>query len=109
MRPVPIGAMRHRIILQQPVRVADGGGGATESWDTVAELWAAVQAIDGEERLAADALAGELTHVVWLRYRGGLVPSMRFLYDGRSLEIRAVVQIDGRRRRLKCLCLERNL
>jgi hypothetical protein len=59
--------MRHRVILQQIVRTSDGGGGASESWSTVAELWAAVRPIGGDERVAADALAGQLTHEVWVR------------------------------------------
>lgn len=109
MRRVPIGSLRYRVELQQPVRIGDGGGGAVESWETVAELWAAVLPIDGEERLAADAVSGRITHEVRIRHRGGVTPSMRFHLEGRVLEIRAVMAADGRRRRLRCLCLERDL
>lgn len=109
MRPTFAGALRHRVLLQQPVRVADGGGGASESFETVAELWAAVLPIGGEERLSADALSGRLTHEVWLRYRAGVTPAMRFLHAGRTLEIRAVLEAGNLRHRLRCLCLERDL
>jgi SPP1 family predicted phage head-tail adaptor len=68
-----------------------------------------VQPISGEERVEADVLTGRLTHAVWLRYRNGVTPAMRFLFGDRILEIRAVIEVDGRRRRLKCLCLERDL
>ncbi len=109
MRRVRIGGLRYRVELQQPVRTSDGGGGAAETWDTVAELWAAVIPVRGEERISAEAVSGEVTHEVWIRNRAGVAPSMRFGFDGRILDIRAVICVDGRTRHLKCLCLERNL
>lgn len=104
-----IGDMRLRVVLQQVVRTADGGGGAAETWMTVAELWAAVRPISGDERIAADALAGQLTHEVWVRHRAGVTPAMRFLFGSRILDIRAVIDAEGRGYRLKCLCRERDL
>lgn len=104
-----IGDMRHRVVLQQVVRTSDGGGGAAETWSTVAELWAAVRPISGDERVAADALSGQLTHEVWVRHRTGVTPSMRFLFGSRILDIRAVIDAEGRGYRLKCLCQERDL
>lgn len=109
MSAIPIGTLRHRVVLQHVVRTDDGGGGAAETWSTVAELWAAVRPISGDERVAADALAGQLTHEVWVRHRPGVTPSMRFLIGSRVLDIRAVVDVEGRSRRLKCLCRERDL
>ncbi|MGE5510152.1 MAG: phage head closure protein [Bacteroidota bacterium] len=108
MRRVRIGGLRYRVELQQPVRTSDGGGGAAEIWDTVAELWAAVIPVRGEERISAEAVSGEVTHEVWIRHRTGVTPSMRFGLDGRVLDIRAVIPVDDGRR-LKCLCLERSL
>ncbi len=104
-----IGDMRHRVVLQQMVRTADGGGGAAETWSTVAELWAAVRPISGDERFAADALAGQLTHEVWVRHRAGVAPAMRLPFDSRILDISSVIDAEGHGRRLKCLCRERDL
>lgn len=104
-----IGDMRHRVVLQQVVRTPDGGGGTAETWTTVAELWAAIRPISGDERLAADALAGQLTHEVWVRHRAAVTPAMRFLFGSRILDIRAVIDAEGRGYRLKCLCRERDL
>jgi SPP1 family predicted phage head-tail adaptor len=104
-----IGDMRHRVILQQIVRTSDGGGGASESWSTVAELWAAIRPISGDERVVADAISGQLTHEVWVRHRAGVTPAMRFLFGSHILDIRAVIDAEGRGHRLKCLCQERDL
>ncbi len=103
-----IGAMGERFVLEQPARTADGGGGASVTWEAVAELWAAARPISGDERLRHDQLSGRITHQVWLRYRAGVVPAMRLRQDTRVYEIVAVLEVE-RRSRLKCLCEERSL
>jgi SPP1 family predicted phage head-tail adaptor len=103
-----IGSLRDRLTLEQPVRTPDGGGGASIAWQPVADLWARVRPISGDERLAHDQVAGRLTHQVWLRHRPGVTPTMRFRQGARTYEIVAVV--DGPRRiHLKCLCEEHPL
>src|SRR5687767_2038695 len=103
-----IGSLRTRLTLEQPLRTPDGGGGASVAWQPVAELWAHVRPLSGDERLIHDQIAGRLTHQVWLRHRAGIVPAMRFRQGTRIYEIVAV--LDGARRtHLKCLCEERSL
>lgn len=101
-----IGAMRERFVLEQAVRTDDGGGGASVIWETVTELWAAARPISGDERLRHDQLSGRITHEVWIRYRAGVLPAMRFRQDTRIYGIVAVLEVE-RRARLKCLCEER--
>lgn len=103
-----IALLRERLTLEQPVRAPDGGGGAAVTWQAVAELWAFVRPVSGDERLAHDQVSGRLTHEVWIRYRPGVLPAMRFTQGARIYEIAAVVEAE-RRRRLKCLCEERSL
>ena len=103
-----IGDMRERFALEQPVRAPDGAGGASLTWETVSEVWAAVRPISGDERLEHDQLSGRLTHEVWIRHRDGVTPSMRFTQGARIYEIVAVLEM-SRRTRLKCLCEERSL
>jgi SPP1 family predicted phage head-tail adaptor len=105
MKPPPIGAMRERLTLQSPSRAADGGGGAVVTWSDVAELWAAVRPISGDERLRHDAVSARVTHEVWIRHRPDVVPSMRFVAGERILDIVAVLD-PGRHERLQCLCEE---
>jgi SPP1 family predicted phage head-tail adaptor len=103
-----IAALRDRLTLEQPVRTPDGGGGASLTWEPVAELWAHMRPISGDERLRHDQIAGRLTHEVWLRHRPGVVPAMRFRQGARIYEIVAVLEA-RHRTRLKCLCEERSL
>lgn len=109
MKPASVGRLRHRVELQEKVRNADGAGGASTTWQIVAPLWAAIVPHAGSERLDADALAGRVTHDVWIRHRPGITPSMRFALGVRRFEIRAVIDAGETRRYMKCLCEERRL
>ncbi|MBS0241935.1 MAG: phage head closure protein [Proteobacteria bacterium] len=100
------GNLRHRVTLVGPVRVSDGGGGATVTWLAVADLWAAIRPIKGKEILYAESLSGQVTHEFTLRWRDGVVPAMRFHWSDRIFEILAVFDADERRRQLTCHCRE---
>jgi len=104
-----IGALRHRVVLERPVRQADDGGGAAETWEPVAELWAAVTARSGKEDVFADRVSGARRVDVTIRYRDDATPGMRFRLGDRRFDILAVLDEDGRRRFLKCECEERDL
>lgn len=103
------GMLRHRVRIEAAERVADDGGGASEAWVAVAEVWASVEPRTGSERLDGDQIAGRVTHVV--RIRGGLAvtPAMRVIWNGRVFEIRAVIDAEGRGRRIDLLAEERDL
>lgn len=104
-----IGDLRHRLVLEEAVRSDDGVGGAIESWTALDEVWAAVRPISGQEREAADQIASRVTHEVWVRYRTGVKPEMRFRGGERVFEIHAVIDAAERHRFLRCLCEERDL
>ena len=107
MRLPTIGELRHRLRLEAATRSADGGGGADVTWTLVAEVWASVKAGSGAERVKGEGLAGQVTHEVWIRYRADAAPAMRFVESARSFDIHAVLDPDGRRRWLRCVCTER--
>jgi SPP1 family predicted phage head-tail adaptor len=101
-----IGALRHRIVLERPVRLPDGGGGGIVSWTPVAGLWASVRPTTGMEAVVADQIAGRISHEIHVRYRADIVPAMRFCLSTRTFEILAVIDVEERRRQLRCLCRE---
>ncbi|MGD9783892.1 MAG: phage head closure protein [Hyphomicrobiaceae bacterium] len=103
-----IGELRHRLTLEQTARADDGSGGAVETWEAVEELWAAVRPLNGSEREWADQVAGRVTHEIWVRYRSGVKPAMRFRAVARVFEIHAVIDAGERRRFLRCLAEERD-
>lgn len=109
MTDTRIGELRHRMRLEAVSRTPDGAGGADETWTIVAELWAALKPLSGQEGLEADRIAGHVTHEVVVRYRQGVVPAMRLVHGARAFDIRAVIDIEERRRFLRCLVEERDL
>jgi len=104
-----IGALRRRVVLERPTRADDGGGGAVETWEAIAEVWAMIEANSGKEAVEADRRSGRRKVDVTIRYREDVAPHMRFRLGDRVLDIRAVLDEDGRRRFLKCNCEERDL
>ena len=54
-------------------------------------------------------LTGRVSHEIVFRYRSGVAPVMRLRSGARLFEIAAVIDVDERRRWLKCLCVERDL
>lgn len=96
-------------MLERPVRVADGGGGAAVTWEAVGDMWAAVESQSGGERVRSGRLAGEVNSLVTIRYRDDVTPAMRFRIGGQVFEILTVLDGDGARRFLRCECQRRDL
>ncbi len=103
------GELRTRLALESPSRTSDGAGGATVTWQEVAEVWAAVRVQAGAETFALDRVAGKVSHEIIIRYRADVTPAMRFREGMRHFDIRAVFDPDGRRHWLRCLAEERDL
>lgn len=99
--------MSKRIVVQRPVRTADEGGGSEISWEDAATTWAAVTPVSGKEEIVRGRLKGEVTQKVTVRYRAGMSSEMRLLYDGRILDVKAVIDPEEKHRFLEIYCLER--
>lgn len=106
---IRLGDLRHRITIERQVRTDDGAGGAVVSWEPVATVSAAIWSRASEEAFALDRVAGRATHDVWIRYLAGIEPAMRITFGARRFDIRGVLDIDGRRKWLKCPVEERDL
>lgn len=103
------GTLDKRVMIQSPGGSADGGGGVSETWSDVTEVWAAIRSFDGQERFRAQQVQAALTAEVEIMYRTGVTPQMRFKYGARAFHI-AQPAIDPRERheRLIFVCEERD-
>ncbi|TDH38847.1 head-tail adaptor protein [Pseudohoeflea suaedae] len=100
------GWLDARLTLEVPSEAADGQGGATRDWVSVAGLWGAVHPVSvrpGEEAAVANAT---LTHRVTIRARDDVLRGMRFSWRGRVLAIEAVSDPDESGAYLDCMCRE---
>jgi len=99
------GKLRVRLALEEPQRVADGGGGSTISWAATTSLWGALRTLSRRERAGTGGRISEVTHDITIRHRAGVLPEMRFRLDTRVFAILAVLD-DGDRHQIICHCRE---
>ncbi len=101
-----IGALRHRITIQQSVRVADGGGGFSQTWQDVPDtptVYAAIEQLSGGEKAQLSQLGTAITHRITLRYRSDLTAAMRIVKDDMIYKIISLQDRAGQGRRLEVL------
>jgi len=104
-----VGALRHRVTVEEPERAADDGGGGDVTWATVANVWAEVVPKSGREVFESDQLGGRITHEVRMRWRADIAPDMRIIHRGRPFNVRYAVNVSGRDEWLICECEEASL
>ena len=100
------GRLRQRVQIKTPVEARNAYGERITTWSTLATVWAAVEPIRGREFFEAETVQAEITHRVILRYYPGIVPRYRVVFEGRVLEIQAVINVDERSRELQLMCRE---
>lgn len=103
---VPVGRLRHRVTLQQPVDADDGAGGTDRVWNDAAVLWARIEPLSAAERVAAERLEAAADHRITIRWRAGITHAMRFSIGTRTFAIRGLIDREERNRFLDCLCEE---
>nr|WP_211234143.1 phage head closure protein [Desulfocurvus vexinensis] len=91
--------------IQAVTLIFDGMGGWEETWADLATVWARVEALKGEEYFAAAQMQNSVSHRVTMRYRADLTPTHRLVFEGRTLDIEAVLP-DERKSRLVIMCTE---
>ena len=101
------GDLRHRVDIGRYVEGTDQWGNPLpRQWEQVAQVWASVEGLSGRLLFEAQQTALQSDHRVTIRYRKGIEPGMIVRWDGRELEIQAVLDRDGRRRWLELTCRE---
>jgi SPP1 family predicted phage head-tail adaptor len=99
-----IGAMRARITLQSPMRVADEIGGTAIAWLDQGDAWAAIEALSAGEAAAYDVAVSTSAHRVTINRSEGARAGWRVLWGDRVLRI-AGVRDDGAAR-IELVCEE---
>ena len=102
-----IGDLRYRVEIGRYTSGKDQfGNPLPKQWQSVATVWAAVEALTGRLYFEAQQTAEQSDHRVTIRWRRGIEPGMIACHDGREFTIHAVLDRDGRRRWLELLCRE---
>lgn len=100
------GRYRHRVTIKEKVVSRDTYGEEDITWTPVATVWADLQPIRGREYLEMDASQADVSHRVYLRWREGIVPTMRLYFGERVLHIESVIRPREIREALELICRE---
>ncbi len=103
--------LNRRLLLETPVRAADGAGGFAETWTSLGSLWAEVTARTGRERAEAGVLVSTVAYRIVVRgalygATGRPKPEQRFREGERVFVIQAVAERDPEGRYLTCFAEE---
>lgn len=104
------GRLRHKILVQERSGAKDLLGGASDSWSTIATLWASVEPMNVKDYLSSDAQIADLHGKIVIRYNPLIKPDQRILFNGRVLEIQGQpINLGERNREMHIMYIERGL
>jgi len=88
-----IGKLRHRVTIESLVIEQDSDGAQIESWVNTygTQVWADIQPLSGKELLASQSMQSEVKARIIIRYRDGVLPTMRILHRGNIYNIAGVI------------------
>jgi SPP1 family predicted phage head-tail adaptor len=98
------GYLDQRITLQARSASRDAMGGEVVTWADVATVWAAAEPLRGREYFAAQQVQAETQIRFRIRYRAGIVLTMRVLWRAQPYDIQAVIDPYGRKTSLELMC-----
>lgn len=104
-----IGNLRQLVTIQSATQARDAVGGVTETWSNVATVWANVKPLmylSGIEALS-DVKGRETINTsynVTIRFRTDVTEQHRLVWGTTVLDIRRVLDTDGRRQWLELAC-----
>lgn len=102
------GKLNQRVTIQAPPTGQDENGEPLTTWtDFVADtpdhkVWASITDISGREFVAAEAGQNKVQTKIGIRYRAGILPSMRVVHGTDTYNIEAVLGQDNRSLLLMC-------
>jgi SPP1 family predicted phage head-tail adaptor len=92
-RAISIADMRTRVTFQVATRASDNQGGSTETWanlSTAPVVWGYLAAVSSRERLYAQQIQYQRSHILVIRYRSDITTDMRFTYNNRTFQVKGI-------------------
>lgn len=100
------GKLRNAIIIEREISTRNDSGGENIVWITHKSLKAYIKVKSGTERVRGMKLESPLSHSFFIRYSADILPTDRVNYQGRYMQIRAVINIEERNRWIELACEE---
>jgi SPP1 family predicted phage head-tail adaptor len=99
-----IASLRHRVVLERPVAVADGAGGESVSFQPVRSVWARVRpkSLGRLGRAGGTLASGDYT--ITVRRWTDIAPGWRVVFEDEPLAVESVEPVFPRLLYLKLQC-----
>lgn len=98
--------LRHEVVIQRAVVTRDKLGGESRDWQMFLTSRASIEPGSGGESVLARVMGAEELTTICIPYHTGIKVSDRVKFDGRILDINAVLDIGERHKKLKLICKE---
>jgi SPP1 family predicted phage head-tail adaptor len=86
------GRLRHRITIDELIVDINSDGAQVEQWWTAHRMVPAeISPLSGRELIAAQAVQSKVSTRIVIRYRPGIMPSMRVAHRGTVYNVQAVI------------------
>ena len=97
-----IGDLRHLVSLQNSTNTSDGAGGFTQSYSTIADVFASINPKKGNE-IFSDGAQNPVTHEIFIRYRDDVTinNTTKIVFGTREFNIRSILNLEEKNRFLK--------
>jgi len=92
------GKLRERLVIQQKTVAQNDIGYPSETWTTLATVWADVRAEKGSETLKAGRDTATEYATVFIRYRNDVTAQNRAVYRSKTWDIENVRVVQNMRR-----------
>ena len=88
---ITAGKLKHRIVIQQVSEGENDLGDIIQTWTNFATVWASVEPLAGREYFSAQQVSAETTGRIRMRYKAGVSPTMRVLFNSLTYQILSVI------------------
>lgn len=100
------GTLNKRIKIQAATKVADGMGGFTETFSTIATVFAAIWPLSATETVQSMQTGATISHRIRIRYRSVLRPSWRLKFGEKFYNIVSIINPNMKNEYLDLMCKE---
>tara|TARA_R110002072_G_scaffold269694_1_gene428984 strand:+ start:128 stop:448 length:321 start_codon:yes stop_codon:yes gene_type:complete len=94
-------ALHEKIICQKPVLLASGAGEQNDSWQDIAEVWAAATRVSDRPETEARQTRLTTSYRLLMRHQDILEETRRILWRGKIYQVTGMGQPDARGRMLE--------
>jgi len=101
-----IGKLNQRGLIEAKALTPDGGGGFSESWETVTSAWLSLEPLSGTDGFGPDANESRVRHKIVLRRLAGIEAGNRITVGARHFAVRTVLDQGPREPLITLLCEE---